>query len=317
MWSEELPLDEVARPDLLAALHARDVDLLVAVRPWTLAGTPRLVAACREAGVRVGLWPMLGDAEGRWANAENVERFAGFACEVAERLSGEGLAPDEMVVDLEPPIWAVRRWVERLRPAPAVAARKLDAGERFRQLVEGLGGMGLSVTAAVVPLVLADEEADEGRAGWQRLLGTPVDGVGFERVEVMLYTSLLEGYSRGMITRAAACALLHALALRAKDRFGSRTSVALGAVSTGALGHEPVYRSVDELAHDVSIARAAGIDSLSLFDLAGVVRRPPVERWLDAFVETPAGLEPPRSSRRARAAWWLIRRAGAWARDRR
>jgi hypothetical protein len=57
----------------------------------------------------------------------------------------------------------------------------------------------------------------------------------------------------------------------------------------GALGDEPVYRAVRELREDVAAARAAGIEDLSLFDLGGVLARPPAEAWIEALVETPRG----------------------------
>lgn len=323
IWCEDVPFDEVVRPSVLAPLAARGIALLAGVRPWTERDAGPLVAACRDAGVCVGLWPMLGDADGRWANAQNVDRFARFTRDLTERLVLDDLAPDEIVLDLEPPIWTVRRWVERLRPLPFVPSTRASAStlesavEQFRALVTELGRTGVGVSAAAVPLVLADDEAHGGHGGWQRLLGTPIDGVGFGRVDVMLYTSLFEGYSRGVVGRSTACALLHALAQRTRARFGARGAVAVGAVSTGALGHEPVYRSVQELRDDVSLARSAGIDSLSLFDLGGVLRRSPIEPWLDAFVETPAGLVPARRSLRSRTAWWLVERVGALAPARR
>lgn len=305
----------VARREVLGPLAERGVELLVAVRPWTTGSAVRVVEAARAAGLRIGLWPMLADADGRWASAHNAAPFAAFVRELLEVLARDGALPDELVLDLEPPIDAMRRLVERGRPSPAPdALRGADAQETFRNLVIDLAAGGVQATAAAIPLILADDERHAGRAGWQRLLGTPVDGVGFSRVEVMLYTSLLEGYSRGLLDRRAACQLLRDLAHRARARYGERASVALGAVWVGALGHEPVYRTVGELADDVAIARAAGIDELSLFDLGGVLRRGPFERWLDAFVHTPAAGRAPRSSLRGRAAWWAATRFGALVR---
>src|SRR5262249_46470035 len=97
------------------------------------------------------------------------------------------------------------------------------------------------------------------------------------------YTSLLEGWSRGLVDRRRAEALLGACARLARRRFGDRAGLSLGAVGAGAFGNEPAYRTVDELARDVAIARRAGIEELSLFELGGIVRRAPIEPWLDAL----------------------------------
>jgi hypothetical protein len=84
--------------------------------------------------------------------------------------------------------------------------------------------------------------------------------------------------------------MLGTLSRAAASRFGPAAGVSLGAIGAGAFGDEPIYRSPEELADDVSIARAAGVDDLTLFDLGGAVARG-LEDWLDVFVHT----EPARS----------------------
>jgi hypothetical protein len=120
---------------------------------------------------------------------------------------------------------------------------------------------------------------------------------------VMLYTSMIEGWSRRVFGREDARSLLAWFATRSRERLGSRAAVSLGAVGTGALQSEPVYRSPKELADDVGIARAAGVDDLALFDLGGVVARPPIEGWLEPFAYTPPARELPRLTKTARASF--------------
>jgi hypothetical protein len=83
-------------------------------------------------------------------------------------------------------------------------------------------------------------------------------------------------------------------------------------VGTGAFGDEPTYRSPAELADDVAVARGAGVDDLALFDLGGVLRRPPAEAWLEAFTAIDAGAPPPGPmlTGRARAVVAAARAAG-------
>jgi hypothetical protein len=117
----------------------------------------------------------------------------------------------------------------------------------------------------------------------------------------MLYTTLIEGYSRKMLRRRDARALLVMLAEAARRRFGSRAGISLGVVAGGALGDERGYRDPSELADDVAIARAAGIDALALYGLDGILARPPIEAWLDRFVDA-APPSRPAGSWRANAA---------------
>jgi hypothetical protein len=131
----------------------------------------------------------------------------------------------------------------------------------------------------------------------------------------MVYTSILEGWSRGALRRKHATALLAAASRRTARRWGAASGISVGCVGTGAFEDEPIYRTPAELADDVAIARAEGCEDLSLFDLGGVLARPPAEAWLDAFAEASADARV-LPSRRVAAARTLAR-AATWALARR
>ncbi|WP_437593368.1 hypothetical protein [Sorangium sp. So ce1000] len=330
IWSELLPLEVVRTPGTLALLRRYALDLSIAVRPETAAGLPDLVAACEGAGVAVAVWPMIADEDGRWASAGNAAAFGAFVARLLDVLDARRLAPAEVVFDLEPPIAAVRRalaggrgaldllggaaWGAR-ETARGRDARWSDAQRAYVELAGALHARGVATSAAIVPLVLTDGPDGPAR-GWERLLGTPVSAPPWGRVGAMLYTSLMAGYSRGALGREDAVALLAWGCRAAVRRFGPRAGASLGAVGKGALGDEPVYRSVAELREDVAVAEAAGVSDLSLFDLGGVLARPPAEAWLEAFV-TPPQARSPRETLRARgvvAAAALVGRAAGFAR---
>lgn len=322
IWSELLPLEVVRAPGTLALLRRYALELSIAVRPETAAGLPDLVAACADAGVAVAVWPMIADEDGRWASAGNAAAFGVFVARLLDVLDARRLAAAEVVFDLEPPIEAVRRALAGGRGALDLlggAARGARGSPRWdeaqRAYVELAGAVhtrGVATSAAIVPLVLTDGPA----SGWERLLGTPVSAPPWGRVSAMLYTSLFEGYSRGALGREDAVALLAWGCRAAARRFGPRAGASLGAVGKGALGDEPVYRSVAELREDVAATAAAGVSDLSLFDLGGVLARPPAEAWLEAFVAPPEARSP-RETLRARgvvAAAALVGRAAGCAR---
>ncbi len=312
IYSEDLPLAEATRPAVLAALAARGVELVLAVRPHTAAGAPRALAAAAAAGVRVSVWPMLADGAGRWASAWNTSAYAAFAEGLCARLDAAGAPYAGLLVDLEPPVDALRGVTAGARRAlGAVAAlarrpREPDAETRLAALAGACAARGVGVTAAVAPMLAAD-----GRGGWQRLLGTPVDGVGWAAVHAMAYTSMAEGYLPGL-GRAGARSLLGATGLALRAHYGARAALSLGVVAPGALGDEAPYRSVAELADDVAIARACGVEDLALFDLRGALARPPLEPWLDALVATPPAPAPPPLTARASLAAAAALAAG-WA----
>lgn len=275
MWCETLTFDEVVAPRVVALLRRYRLDLLLAVRPWQLADLGETVERLRGAGVFVALWPMVADEHGRWASVQSSARFVAFGDAVVARAPGA----DELILDLEPPLdrmagWKAGRPTFRNTPSPrayaAARAALVAAVERWRA--------ERRVTTAIVPLLVAE------RGQWlQRVLGTPTTDLPVARHSVMAYTTLLEGWSRGLIDRRRAEAALGACARLARRRFGAQAALSLGTIGPGAFGDEPCYRDPGELARDVALAAAAGIDELSLFDLGGILRRGPAEAWLEAF----------------------------------
>lgn len=276
VWCETLPYEDLVAPAVLAPLRAHAITVLVAVRPWQLDELPPVVARLQGEGLPVGVWPMLDDADGRWLSVESASRWVELASEVIAR------APrcDEVVLDLEPPLASVLGW---MRGRPTLP--RWTGGAAFRtaraQLTAAIDAFRpRRVTTALIPLL-----ALEGAGQWmQFLLGTPASRLPVDRHSLMAYTSLYEGWSYGVVGRRNAERLLTTTARLARARFGGRAALSLGCVGAGAFGDEPAYRDPSELARDVALARAAGIDELSVFDLGGMVRRGPIEQWLDAMV---------------------------------
>lgn len=327
IYCETLPYEELTRLRTLALLRRHELELVLAVRPWQLAELPGVARVLADSGISMSVWPMLSDDEGRWASAHNAESFVRFMRATTDALAAAGVPPREVLLDLEPPFaharaLAVSGGSDReglassaralfgmgVEPAgPSNAA--MDAASRaLAAAVVELHARGIATASAVWPLVALDAP---GERGWQALLGTPVDALATERVSAMMYTSILEGWSRGALRRRDATALLAAATLRVTRRWGAGAGMSLGCVGTGALIDEPVYRDPSELAEDSALARAGGCLDLSLFDLGGVLGRQPAEAWLDAFAHGADTLDP-RTSKRVHAARRLARIA-TWA----
>lgn len=272
MWCETLPFGELA--PLVPVVARAGVDLLLAVRPPQLEVVGDAVRRFRDAGVFVALWPMLDDHDGRWASTTTSARFI----ELADELRARVPFADELAIDLEPPIATLARWKAG---RPARPHRRPSYAAARAQLAAAVARWSATtrVTTAILPFL-----ALEGRGEWmQRLIGTPVSELAVARHSVMAYTTLFEGWSRGLVDRRRAEAMLAGCARLARARYGARAALSLGTVGPGAFGDEPSYRDPGELARDVAIARAAGIDELSIFELGGIVRRTPVEPWFAAM----------------------------------
>jgi hypothetical protein len=320
VYCETLPFEEVTRPRTIALLRRHDLEIVLAVRPWQLGELPDVARGLRDGGVPVSIWPMLSDDEGRWASAHNAAAFVSFMRATADTLVAAGVTPHEVLLDLEPPFVHARALAASggsdagagtgslgalgaLRPRTASTGAMNAASAELTSGVAELHARGIATACAVWPLVALD--APDAR-GWQSLLGTPVDALATGRVSVMMYTSILEGWSRGAVRRRDATALLAAASVRVASRWGASAGMSLGCVGTGALEDEPVYRAPSELAEDVALARAGGCTDLSLFDLGGVLHREPAEAWLDAFAHGAEMLDA-RTTKRVRAARRLAR----------
>lgn len=289
VWSETLPYEALVSPAVTDLLVRYGLEVLVAVTPELRTGAAQVFRTLADRGIVTGVWPMLSDHEGRWASSATLGKYVGFVDALTADLAREGVVVREVAFDLEPPFAAAKSAshggvVTPLRTALALRKEFASAARELTSHVARLGE-NLDVTCAAVPLVLLDGAHAPQRPLYQALLGTPVDGIGFRSVSVMAYTSIVEGWSGGLVDRRAALGVLAECARLSLGRYGTRASLSLGTVGTGAFEDEPVYRSPRELAEDVATARAFGVDDLTLFDLGGLVRRGPPEAWLDAFVD--------------------------------
>lgn len=287
IYAETLPYEEVTRPSVLALLRRYELTLVLAVRPWHLPELSETAKKLAGAGIDLVVWPMLADDEGRWANAHNADSFASFSERVVDAVQ-----PRELMIDLEPPFAEAKT----LAANPTRGVFELAAGVRgyaeservLSSLVKRLRDRGVTSSCAVWPLVALDPPNERH---WQEMLGTPVDALDIDHVSVMVYSSIIEGWSRGTVRRGDALALLGGAAERIAKRWGDRGSVSLGCVGIGAFEDEPVYREPRELAEDVARVKRAGCKEIALFDLGGVLARPPAEAWLEALA-TPASDAP-------------------------
>lgn len=295
IWSEFVPYDELVQSEVLAPLAQREIELCVAVTPDRTDRVGLLLEACEKAAVEVFLWPMLGDGDGRWARGDNHSAYSEFIADLIERVGSDAKLRG-IALDFEPSIDDLRRLV-RLDVRTATRGLFRRGGDvDFAPLAAKVHTHGFETLAAVPPVVVLDQSAK----GWQRVLDTPVADLPCQAMSPMAYTSLFEGYSRGFLRRDDARQLFAWMAARTAKRFGERAALSLGVVGPGALGDEQAYRDPSELADDVALARAAGVDDLALFSLDGVLVREPVEAWLDAFANTESARRSPSLGRRAR-----------------
>jgi hypothetical protein len=284
-------------------LERHALEPIVALAPsHESAAMAEALSRLSRAGLRVGVWPLLSDAEGYWPSEDNASSFADRVGAVLAFAGAAGASIRTVAIDLEPPLSVTRvlmggtGWqrITTLADQAAGAPRRRPARRRAAEILRGvarrLASMGIESIAAVTPMIVLD--LSSGAGAWQAVLRTPVRSPGWDVVSPMMYTSAIRAALPSRSMRSARAILYHAGRLLLRS-VGPRSSLSLGLVSSGKLGDEPAFATPDELEADVAAARATAIDDLALFSLEGVLSRGPPERWLDPFTRT-APRAPPR-----------------------
>jgi hypothetical protein len=324
IWCELLPPEELGSEATIALLGRFRLEPLIALPPdRETRAMAEALRRCAARGIRVGLWPLLRDADGYWPSESNAEIFAARIEEAIGFTDRAGVRLSTLAIDLEPPLEVTRRLMKRDpielgsmlgRGLGDVATRerralRRRAFESYRRIVAALDGLGIETLAAVAPHMVLDFASHTPL--WQRILKTPIEGIGYRVISPMLYTSLF----RQLIPLAdanRARSILFTLARLLRAHAGDALpSVSLGLVSTGKLGDESRFRDPAELLLDVEATLAAGVGDLALFSLEGVLERGAPEAWLVPFTtarpRAPSGVSNEAMSAIVRALVWALR----------
>ena len=293
VWSEFLSFDEVARPEVLELLATGPVHPIVAVRPRAdLDALAALIVAARARGLQCGIWPLLRDEEGYWPSERNQPHFLSRLDGLLGGLEARGARPDWVAVDLEPPLQQIEGLMEARWPVRAAlsAVRTNFDRAQFQRACQmmsrtvsrlHLGGYRtLGVTFAA-----AAQDLRDGDPVWQDLMEAPWASVPWSRAGLMVYGSMIAGYSRGLLDIDDVRALHYQLLVQLARRFGGRAHASIGVTGVGKLGDEPSYERPEELARDAAAARAAGVEDLAIFCLEGLVGRPDAGAWIQAVAQ--------------------------------
>jgi hypothetical protein len=318
IWCELLPPEVLAEDSTLALLQRFALEPIVALPPER--ETEAMFAALRkltDRKIRLGIWPLLSDAEGYWPSLQNAELFAARVRILMRQLDSEGIEVSVVAFDLEPPLEVMKNLIKgrgrELSKALFAGLKSLTKkGElagaaAIAQLERELSSHGIETLAAVMPNLVLDLASRS--LLWEHTFRTPLAVAEWSVVSPMLYTTLIKEYLPSKKIESARALLYESTRLLVQSVGPARASVSLGLVSTGKLGDEPFFVSPHELLLDVAAARAGGAEDLALFSLEGVLLRGEPEAWLMPFTaaeaQAPTGLQ-------ARVVSSLVRGA-AWA----
>jgi hypothetical protein len=304
VWYEYYTVDEALSNRTCELLKRYGVSVCLAFPHGSMdPAHARLLRTWHEHGVECALWPLLPDAQGYWPNERNADVFFDYVREIFDWAQNSGFPLPWLAVDLEPPLYMMES-IKQARPVARIGALRRLAGEnrdlgrfygasrRFEQMNEFLHERGCKSLVPIPSHVISDLVS--GSTALQDLLETPVSTVNWDMVTAMIYTSMITGYSRGLIRPRDARWYLYAAMRDLKEKLWDRAGVSVGVTWTGKMGDEPYYASPQELLPDIQAAKAALIDDITIYNLEGILRSKQPEAWFEMLLEAEP-LAPPRS----------------------
>jgi hypothetical protein len=302
-WAEFVEPHEIEAA--LPLLSAHELAVNVA---WPAAnlGRPDLIALAKRAeaeAVELRPWLLLDESDGYWPGSSNAQKFASAARELIEVWEQNQLSPTALIVDMEmrkDRADAVAELLGGDSPDLLGAVDLLRAGIdpvqyaeatlEYRRLSEALRARGWRVHLTTLPQVL-DDYAD-GDDGVRQALGIPLDGIVWDRVTFQAYRTLFGDLlgGTGDAPRPSSY-FVYSYALDARLQFGALAGLDVGMVGHG-VSPSSTYLNGAELGADVAAALAAGIPraAINVYNLDGMLSRPPTDAWLVAAerIEPPA-----------------------------
>ena len=287
LWSEFL--DDAAVRAALPFLAGERADLYLAL-PRARIGDPALAALLREAvaaDVGVRAWLLVDRADGYWPTEGNAPAVRAAVMAFADWRDAEALPVDWVIFDME---MSLQRTEEVAAVTAAMGSlaglAKIKEGrdpaafaahrQEYDALVRDVQARGLKVMCVTYPTVLDD--GVDGDDDIQDEMDVPVVGLPWDEASFMVYQSLIADLSGSW--HGADVVLSYGQT--ARELFPGRAALALGIV--GSAGITPVtnpYPDAPTLAADVSAARAAGLERVSLYSLDGILEQPAPGDWVD------------------------------------
>ena len=288
--STSVPFSEIRSH--LPLLEARGATLYIEVRERHIGSADLidLLTEARARGIRVMLWPLLATEEGPWANELNAEPFADLARRFVDWLQGEGLPTEWLVVNMENSAAQMDLIKAYFFGGEYEALLELLLGnldaegfaravEVYRDLVEAMHGRGVQVAVTTYPFMVDDFQ--DGDTDLQDLANVPLAGIDWD---ALTFTAYRTAYS-GDLGVEFGPAIVYDYGRAAKSLFGDRARLAVGMI--GTTSHGEGYTGPEDLALDIAAARAAGIEEVDLFHLAGMLEEGGPAPWLEACAAPP------------------------------
>ena len=279
----------------LPLLAGQNVGLALPFSAAELATTPHFALAGQATalGVEIRPWLLLPDADGYWPGSTNAAEYDTYARRLVAAWGEAGLKPTTFVLDMEMPLARAQRYAQLATAFDTTnlisflkqginRTQYASATKIYRDLVVYLHSKGWRVQVTTLTQIV-DDYAD-GDDSLRQAFNVPLEGIAWDEVNIQAYRSLNELVLKSVAGPTTSYYVFD-YALRARVLWGSRAGLSIGCTDPGDLEPgAPSYRDGNQLREDIDAAALAGIprSQLGVYQLRGIVRRPPATQWFPA-----------------------------------
>ena len=302
LWSEFKPLETVRGQ--LPALREHGISLYQNVRSSQVdARDPAVAELLGRAGcegVELRAWLTLPEDSGYWPNEENADLFAEKALDLAGWIRASGWPIDWIVADMELGLGAMRELMDRFASGDLAGAVALLLGnldpegyarnlQRYTDLVESLHALGFKVMVVTFPMVLDDLE--DGDASVQDALNIPVDGIPWDELSFMAYTTVFETYIESFLPNDITPYLVSSYAQDAREAYADRAAIDIGVIGDDGITGGEGITDLQEIRAQVGAAKSAGVPRIHAYSLDGILGMEDPGSWYEAFQAAPRSFD--------------------------
>lgn len=288
LWSEFLTPDETAAR--IAVLKEKGIALFQNIPSDKIFDEDygELLGRASCSGLEVRAWLTLPKKDGYWPNEKNAVLFSSTAIELARWIRASNWNINWIVVDMEPDFEMLNKLLSSLGSFDIATAVRIlaenmdDEGYReahgiYSDMVEELHSMGFKVMVTTFPM-LFDDLAD-GDSTIQNLLNIPVDGIAWDQISIMAYTSIFESLLKTDVPEY----LVYSYGADAVKYYGDRAAIEIGMIAQiGMIAYEGIS-DPEVLKKQVGAAKAAGLKDIHAYSLDGILSFDNQEDFLEMF----------------------------------
>lgn len=250
---------------------------------------PILLKAAKDQNVKMKIWPLLYYNDGAWCNEDTLEKFWEHVFKVVDFLDTVEHNVETVIIssELGPPkidkiheFFANSDWVGLLN----LIKENIDR-ERFAESmaysaarIEELHARGFQAQGTSYPYILEDKLDND--TDLQDAANVMIDGLDWDHLAFTPYSA---AYTADM-NKPFGPYFVYYYAKLTFEQYGDKASVALGLI---APGDDRGYKSVSDFAADVAAAKAAGVRSIDVYSLGGMLKDDMFDQWADAFLAEP------------------------------